>query len=110
MALESSKERLFWQGVVPIVGAVIGAVCATWFQASTIDQAQLSDVIALLKDPQLSAQQKIQALEIYKEISDRPWSVVRSLVNTFTLTVSVVIGALIYGGIFDKHRKQDSND
>ncbi len=102
---ETGKQRLFWQGVVPIVGAIIGAVCATWFQATTIDQAQLSDVVALLKEPQLNAQQKIQALEIYKEISDRPWSIVRSLVSTFTMAVSVCVGALVFGGVFDKYRK-----
>jgi hypothetical protein len=90
MALETTKEKLIWQGLVPIVGAVIGAIVATWFQAATIDKAQLADVVALLKDPSLTGPQKISALEIYKEITDRPWSVLRSLVS-----VGTVLGAAI---------------
>jgi hypothetical protein len=64
VALDTTRDKLLWQGVIPVAGAILGAVVATWFQASTIDTAQLSDVIALLKDPQLTAQQKLQALEI----------------------------------------------
>jgi hypothetical protein len=102
MALETFKERAIWQGAVPIFGAIVGAVVATWFQASTIDKAQLSDVVALLKDPQLTAQQKLQALEIYREISDRPWSVIRSLLAYGGVALGSIIGALTVGGFFQK--------
>jgi uncharacterized membrane protein len=92
MALNTTREKLIWQGVVPIVGAIVGAVVATWFQASTIDKAQLADIIVLLKDPQLTAQQKIQALEIYREITDRPWSLVKGLASSLLGILAVSVG------------------
>jgi hypothetical protein len=102
MALESRRDKLIYGGFVPIIGAVAGAIAATWFQTASLDQAQLDDVITLLKDPSLTAQQKLQALEIYREITDRPWELIRSLTTTFTMTVSVIVGALVFGGFFTK--------
>ena len=102
MSLETPKERLLYQGAVPILAAMAGAVAATWFQSVTFDNAQIADVITLLKDPTLSADQKLQALKMYQDITDRPWSVVRSLVTTLTMTISVAVGALVVGGFFNR--------
>ena len=85
MAIEGRRDAIIYKIVVPVVGAIAGAIVATWLGAANADNAQLSDVVSLLKDPSLSAQQKLQALEIYKDITDRPWSVIRSLVTTLTV-------------------------
>lgn len=102
MRLETKRQRLLYQGLVPIAAAIIGAISATWFQSTSIDQAQLNDVISLIGDPKLSSEQKLQALELYREITDRPWAIIRSLVTAFTMTLSVVVGALVFGGYFNK--------
>ena len=104
MSLETRKEKIFYQVIVPIVGAVLGAITATWFQSASIDRAQLQDVIQLLRDPSLTAPQKLQALELYKEITDRPWSIIRSLVSMLTMTVAIAVGAMVAGGFFTKGR------
>ena len=100
MSLETAKEKLLYQGVVPILAAMAGAVAATWFQSLSFDNAQIADVIQLLKDPKLTAEQKLQALKIYQDITDRPWSVVRTLVNSLTMAVAIAVGALVAGGFF----------
>ncbi|HMG46806.1 MAG TPA: hypothetical protein VK614_05045 [Allosphingosinicella sp.] len=100
MSLETRKEKFLYQVVVPVIGAILGAIAATWFQSASIDKAQLQDVIHLLRDPLLTAPQKLQALEVYKEITDRPWSIIRSLVTTLTMTISIAIGAMVAGGFF----------
>ena len=102
MSIESRKERILYQAVVPIAAAILGAIAATWFQSAIIDKTQLADIVHLLKDPQLTAQQKLQGLNIYKEITDRPWSVIRSLVSYLGLSVSMGIGAAVAGGWFQR--------
>jgi ABC-type uncharacterized transport system permease subunit len=102
MSLESRRERLIYQGAIPVVAAIAGAMAATWFQSASIDQAQLHDVVALLQDPKLTSAQKLQALEIYKEITDRPWGIIRSLTSTLTTAAIFVLTALVMGGFFRK--------
>jgi len=102
MSLETRKDKLIYGIAVPIIGAILGAIVATWIQASTIDKAQLADVVSLLKDPQLTAQQKIQALQMYREITDRPWGIIRSLTSMLTSAAMFAVGALVVGGYFRK--------
>ena len=93
MAIEGRRDTIIYKIIVPVAGAVAGALAASWFRAASIDNAQLSDVIALIKDPVLSASQKLQALNIYKEITDRPWAIVRSLTSAATtLAIVLVMG------------------
>lgn len=102
MALDTRAERVVYQGLIPVLGAVLGAIAATWYQSASMDSAQIGDITALLRDPQLNSQQKIQALEMYKEITDRPWYVIRSLTTSFTICVAMVLAALNAGGWFSK--------
>lgn len=102
MSLESKRERFVYQGLIPVIAAIVGAIAATWVQSANIDQAQLSDVVSMLKDPALSADQKLQALNLYKEITDRPWAILRSLTTMLTMSVSIAVGAAVAGGFFIK--------
>ncbi len=104
MALETAKERVIYQGIVPIIAAIIGAFAATWFQSFTVDQAQIADVVSLLKDPELKPDQKLQALKLYEQITDRPWSIIRSLTTTLTVAITMALGAMVAGGFFNKNR------
>jgi ABC-type uncharacterized transport system permease subunit len=90
VALESPTEKIIYGLVVPILAAVIGALVATWFGAASVDHAQVQDVVGLLKDPNLSGPQKLKALEIYKEITDRPWGLARTLVTTATIIAAAI--------------------
>jgi hypothetical protein len=89
-----------------LLTTILGAILAAIFQAVTFDQAQLSDITALLRDEGLSATQKIQALNTYKEITDRPWSVIRSIVTTASIMLPMFLMALVYRGFFDKSGSQ----
>ena len=91
MAIEGRQDTIIYKVLVPIAGAVAGALAATWFGAASIDNSQLLDVITLIKDPALSAAQKLQALNTYKEITDRPWAIVRQLTSVGT-TMGIVLG------------------
>jgi hypothetical protein len=92
MAIEGRRDTIIYKLIVPITGAILGAIAATWFRAASFDAAQLQDIVMLIKDDSLTGAQKTQALEIYKEITDRPWSIVRSLVASFSFAVAALIG------------------
>jgi hypothetical protein len=104
VAEESRRSRIFFRAVVPItaavIGGLVGAIATAWVQAGNSDAAQMDAVVALLKDVSLTPQQKLQALEAYKEISDRPWGIIRSLTSSLTSAVAIGIGAMIAGGFF----------
>ena len=103
---EEKREAFLYKILVPIVGAILAAMVGTvvliWFRSANMDNAQLKDVMVLIKDPQLNASQKLQALSIYKEITDRPWSILRSLLMFLGFSISSVIGALTVGGFFNR--------
>jgi hypothetical protein len=102
MGIETRRDKLIYHGFIPVLGAILGAIAATWFQSANLDNSQLHYVVTLLKDPALSAQEKLQALEIYKEITDRPWSVIRSIVTFFGISLGSLIGAMTVGGFFSR--------
>ena len=103
---EEKREAFLYKILVPIVGAILAAMVGTvvliWFRSANMDNAQLKDVMVLIKDPQLNASQKLQALSIYKEIPDRPWSILRALLMFLGFSISSVIGALTVGGFFNR--------
>ena len=103
MANEDRRQQIITQWVVPITAAIIGGIAGSVFQAASFDNAQVSDIISVLKDPALSADQKMKALEVYQAITDRPWSIIRSLVTYLGVALGSVVGALTVGGYF--HRK-----
>ena len=85
--LQPTREKLLYQVMVPVVAALLGVIAGAIFQLFTLDKAQPVDVMSLLKDPAFSPAQKLQALNAYKEITDRPWAIIRSLVGIFTFVV-----------------------
>ena len=102
MSLETKRERLIYQGAISVIAAIAGALAATWFQSANVDQAQLADIVKLISDPKLTAEQKIQALSLYKEITDRPWLIMRNLATTLGFAIMWGIGAAAAGGYFRK--------
>ena len=103
--MTESRQRDWWidKLIIPVMAAIIGAIAASWFQASALDHAQLKGVVALIKDPAMSADQKIKALDIYREITDRPWSLIRTLVTSVTVFLPMFLMALLYRGRFDRN-------
>jgi hypothetical protein len=92
MAIEGRRDTVIYKVIVPISGAVLGAVIATWIRSASIDNAQLKDILIMIQDSSLTGSQKLQALQLYREITDRPWSILRSLVSSLTV-VAGMIGA-----------------
>ena len=89
MALESRREKIIYYGVVPVVGAVLGAIAASIYAGMAADQSQLMELRAIIQDSSMTGAQKLQALEMYREMTDRPWSVVRSLVGILAVSVGL---------------------
>jgi hypothetical protein len=89
MALETRRERIIYLGVIPIVGAVLGALAAAIFQIMSSPTAGLPSAVEVLRDQFLSSADKIRLLEMIKEVGDRPWSLLRSLFFCLTFLVGV---------------------
>ena len=102
MSEQSRGQQIVKNWVVPVCAAVVGGIAGSFVQATSFDTAQVSDIVAVMKDPALTADQKLQALQIYEKITDRPWSIIRSLLTYFSIALGSLIGALTVGGYFQR--------
>jgi hypothetical protein len=102
MTEDTRGQRIVKTWAIPIVTAIIGGVAGSFVQATSFDSANISDIVAVMKDPALTADQKMQALQIYEKITDRPWNIIRSLVTYLGVAVGAVIGSLTYGNYFQR--------
>jgi hypothetical protein len=89
MSLETRRERVIYLGVVPVVGAILGAVATSIFQIATGPGADFPTAIEVMKDASLSSADKLEVLKMIKEVSDRPWSVIRTLLTSLTFLVGI---------------------
>ena len=89
MSIETRRERIIYFALVPLIAAVLGALATAIFtgQGCAIDTP--NSVVDILGSSGLSSAEKMKALEVYREVSDRPWSLVRSL----TTLLFVLLGA-----------------
>ena len=94
MSIETKREKLIYYGAVPIIAAAIGATVTAWMQAYAFDQSQSLDVAAILADKTLTGKEKLQALQIYSNMTDRPWAIARSLTNFLFVALGVFGGAI----------------
>ena len=97
MSLESRKEKLFYRAFVPIGAGVIGALAAVVFSGDSCQLGPGTDFLTILRDSGLSGPEKMKALELYSQITDRPWGIVRTLMTILVFTVSAWIGYTSFG-------------
>jgi hypothetical protein len=95
VAIESTREKLIFYALVPIVAAAAGALVTNLIQGQQCLPASGDDLITILKDQSMTAPQKLQALEVYKEVTGRPWSVVATISGSIMAIGGVAIGLLL---------------
>jgi hypothetical protein len=79
MAVETTREKVLYYALVPVIAAAAGAFITSILQGQTCLPAGGADLVAILKDNTMSGAQKLQALEVYKDVTGRPWSVISSV-------------------------------
>jgi hypothetical protein len=81
MLPETTKDRVIYLGVIPVLAAVLGSVGGALFQADSCSVTGIGELQALVQNAQLTGAQKIEFMKQYMELTDRPWSVARSVVS-----------------------------
>lgn len=104
MLPETKIDRIVYLGAIPLLAAVAGSAVGALLQAQSCSVIGVSEIRALLENAQLSGPQKLDFMKLYMELTDRPWSVVRSIVTTFTLLSST---ALAYYAATGGFRRRD---
>ncbi|MCH4894140.1 hypothetical protein GO308_13535 [Sphingomonas sp. SFZ2018-12] len=84
MSIETTREKILYLAIVPIVAAAAGAFITSLIQGQTCLPAAGADLLTILKDRSLNGEQKLQALELYSQITGRPWTIVSSVTGTIT--------------------------
>lgn len=79
MSIETNREKLLFYAVVPIIAAAAGAFVTSMIQGQTCLPEGGADLLAILKDGTMTGEQKLKALEVYKEVTGRPWSLIGSV-------------------------------
>ena len=100
MAIETKKEKILYYAVMPIVAASAGAFVTSLIQGQSCLPSGGADLVAILKDTTMSGAQKLKALELYKEITGRPWSLVSTISGSL-----MGIGALVAGSLLASRRQ-----
>ena len=87
MTLETRKEKVIFYAIVPIAAAVAGAVVTNFIQGTTCLPEGGADMVAIIKDSTMSGPDKLKALQIYKDITARPWDKIGSVITLLFFVV-----------------------
>lgn len=87
MSLETRGEKIFYRAFIPVVSVIIGALATVVFSGSACQLGSETDFISILSSQELGGPEKLKALEIYKEVTDRPWGILRSLVSSLLFVI-----------------------
>jgi hypothetical protein len=85
MSLESRREKIVFFGIVPVAAAICGSLITVLFTNSSCQLGPGTDFVSVLGSSGLTGDQKLKALEIYQNVTERPWNVVKSLVMILML-------------------------
>lgn len=78
MAFETKRERLIYFGFVPIIAACAGALATALFSGQACSPGS-ETLVTIMTNSSLSGPEKLKALQIYQDLADKPWALVRSL-------------------------------
>lgn len=79
MLPESRRDKILYLGIVPIAAAMAGAFVSNVLGSGVCGPGSDLDVASILQSSNLSGPDKLKALEIYREISGRPWNFLDTL-------------------------------
>lgn len=102
MLPERKIDRVFYLGVIPVLAGVIGSVVGALMQAQSCSVVGATEIKSLLENAQLNGQQKIQFMQDYLQLTDRPWVLARNVVTFLTFTGSAMVGLFIASGGFKR--------
>lgn len=101
MALETTREKIIYGALVPLSASVLTALATVVFTGDACQLAPGTDFLTILQNQRLSGPEKMKALELYTSVTDRPWSVVRSLTSMTT----ILVGAWVAMWAFNTQRR-----
>ena len=93
VAIETTRDRIIFLVVVPITTALVGAFATAYFTAGSCQVISSPDFITILKTTGLTSADKMKALAMYQDISDRPWSIVRTLGTVLAICTPILLYA-----------------
>lgn len=102
MLPETKLDRVIYMGAVPLLAAMLGGVAGALLQAQSCSIVGASEIKALLENAQLNGAQKIQFMKDYLELTDRPWSLARSVVTFVTSAGTLALGFFAASGGFSR--------
>lgn len=94
MKFETRKERIILLGIIPIAAAVRGSAATVFFGGSSCQLGPGTDFMSVLQTSGMSGEEKMKVLELYRDVSDRPWSLMRSLVGILAVSCGMLVWAL----------------
>ena len=99
---ETKLDRFIYMGAVPLLAAMLGGVAGALLQAQSCSIVGASEIKALLENAQLNGAQKVQFMKDYLELTDRPWSLARSVVTFVTSAGTLALGFFAASGGFSR--------
>ena len=88
----TNRDKIIFYGLIPIFAAAIGAVIAGLIQAQNCSVPNTLQLSEIIRASNLTGKEKFEALRIYSDITDRPWSFVRSIF----FALIPIVGVLVY--------------
>ena len=102
MLPENRLDKIIFLGVVPVLAAVLGAVAGALMQAQSCSVVGASEIRELLQNAQMNGVQKLDFMKTYLELTDRPWSIARSVINFLTFSGTIIVGYFFVSGNFKR--------
>lgn len=103
MLPERTRDRVIFLGVVPILAAVAGSAFGALMQAQACSVVGATEIKALLENAQLNGAQKLEFMQQYMQLTDRPWSLARSVMTILTFSTGAAIAWLTFSGGFRRN-------
>lgn len=102
MLPETTRDRVIYLGVIPLLAAVSGSAIGALVQAQSCSVIGASEIRTLLENAQMTGAQKLAFMKDYLELTDRPWGIVRSIVSLITMGASAALGIYAATGGFGR--------
>jgi hypothetical protein len=94
MSLGTRKEKIVFLGLVPILAAVGGALATVLLSGDSCRLGPGTDFMTVLRDSSLTGPEKIKALEVYRDVTGRPWAVISALISVGAVSIGIFAWAI----------------
>lgn len=88
------RERVILYGIVPVLAAIVGAIATVAVSRFTGNANPSDAIIAVLKDPHLTAIEKQKLLSLVNVGTERFYSLLGSVLSIVSLVCGVLVWAV----------------